>query len=290
MRDFKDKVAVITGAASGIGRGIAERCATEGMKLVLADVNAENLAKAASELKALGATVLSVRTDVSKRDDVERLARQAFDTFGQVHLLVNNAGVGAGGSAWEATWNDWEWVMGVNLWGVIHGVKVFTPLMLAQNTEGHIVNTSSAAGLVVGGASAPYAATKHAVVALSESLYLTLQRRKALVKVSVLCPGLVHTNIVNAEQNRPESLKNEPVEITPQLQAGLDAFKAALETSMPPLEAADKVFDAIRNEQFYIFTHPDWMELVQMRTDNLLRLENPQDPGPALIKLINPGK
>jgi NAD(P)-dependent dehydrogenase (short-subunit alcohol dehydrogenase family) len=290
MRDFKDKVAVITGAASGIGRGIAERCATEGMKLVLADVNAENLAKAASELKALGATVLSVRTDVSKRDDVERLARQAFDTFGQVHLLVNNAGVGAGGSAWEATWNDWEWVMGVNLWGVIHGVKVFTPLMLAQNTEGHIVNTSSAAGLVVGGASAPYAATKHAVVALSESLYLTLQRRKALVKVSVLCPGLVHTNIVNAEQNRPESLKNEPVEITPQLQAGLDAFKAALEASMPPLEAADKVFDAIRNEQFYIFTHPDWMELVQMRTDNLLRLENPQDPGPALIKLINPGK
>jgi NAD(P)-dependent dehydrogenase (short-subunit alcohol dehydrogenase family) len=290
MKDFSGKVAVITGAASGIGRGIAERCAKEGMKVVLADVSQANLARAESELKALGATVLAVQTDVSARSEVERLAKQTIDAFGQVHLLVNNAGVGAGGSAWEATWNDWEWVIGVNLWGVIHGVKVFTPLMLAQNTECHIVNTSSAAGLLVGGASAPYSATKHAVVALSESLYLTLQRQKALVKVSVLCPGLVSTNIINAEQNRPATLKNEPVELTPQMQAGLAAFKAALEASMPPMEVADKVFDSIRNEQFYIFTHPDWMELVRMRTDNLLRLENPQDPGPVLMKLIQLGK
>jgi NAD(P)-dependent dehydrogenase (short-subunit alcohol dehydrogenase family) len=290
MKDFSGKVAVITGAASGIGRGIAERCAKEGMKVVLADVNQANLAEAESDLRALGATVLAVQTDVSKRSDVERLAKQTLDAFGQVHLLVNNAGVAAGGSPWEATWNDWEWVIGVNLWGVIHGVKVFTPLMLAQNTECHIVNTSSAAGLVVGGVSAPYPGTKHAVVALSESLYLALQRQKALVKASVLCPGLVHTNIINAEQNRPATLKNEPGELTPQMQAGLAAFKAALEASMPPMEVADKVFDAIRNEQFYIFTHPDWMELVRMRTDNLLRLENPQDPGPVLMKLIQPGK
>lgn len=290
MRDFNGKVAVITGAASGIGRGIAERCANEGMKLVIADVDEANLAKAESELTALGATVLSVKTDVSKRDDVERLAQKTLDAFGQVHLLVNNAGVGAGGSAWEATWNDWEWVMGVNLWGVIHGVKVFTPLMLAQNTECHIVNTSSAAGLTVGGASAPYSVTKHAVVALSESLYLALQRQKALVKVSVLCPGLVRTDIGNSEQHRPPALKNEPVELTSQRQVGLDAFKAAIERSMPPSEVADKVFDAIRNEQFYIFTHPDWMELVQMRADSLLHLENPQDPGPVIMKLIQPGK
>jgi NAD(P)-dependent dehydrogenase (short-subunit alcohol dehydrogenase family) len=290
MKDFSGKVAVITGAASGIGRGIAERCANEGIKLVLADVNEANLANAETELKALGATVLGVKTDVSKRSDVERLARRALDAFGQVHLLVNNAGVGAGGSAWEATWNDWEWVIGVNLWGVIHGVKVFTPLMLAQNVECHIVNTASAAGLVVGGASAPYAATKHAVVALSESLCLTLQRRKALVKVSVLCPGLVRTNIVNSEQNRPAALKNEPVELTPQLQAGLAAFKAAIEAGMSPVQVADIVFDAIRDERFYILTHPDWMELVRMRTDKLLRLENPQDPGPVLMKLIKPGQ
>jgi NAD(P)-dependent dehydrogenase (short-subunit alcohol dehydrogenase family) len=290
MREFKGKVAVITGAASGIGRGIAERCVREGMKLVLADIDDANLGKAEAELKVLGATVLGVRTDVSKRSDVERLARQALDAFGQVHLLFNNAGIGAGGSPWEATWNDWEWVIGVNLWGVIHGVKVFTPLMLAQNVECHIVNTASAAGLVVGGASAPYSVSKHGVVALSESLYLTLQRRNALVKASVLCPGLVRTNIIDAERNRPAALKNETVEMTPEMRAGLNFMKSALEAAMPPLQVADSVFDAIKNEQFYILTHPEWMEVIQMRTDNLLRMENPRDPATAIMKLINPGK
>lgn len=287
MTKFKDKVAVITGAASGIGRGIAERCAREGMKVVLADIDEANLNKAETELKALGGTVLSVKTDVSKRREVELLARQALDAFGQVHLLFNNAGVGAGGAPWEATWNDWEWVIGVNLWGVIHGVKVFTPLMLAQNTECHIVNTSSAAGLIVGGASAPYAVTKHAVVALSESLYLTLQQRNSLVKVSVLCPGLVRTNIANAELHRPAQLRNEPVPMTPEMQAGLAAFKAAMEAGMPPLQVADVVFDAIRKEQFYILSHPEWTEVIQLRTDKLLRMENPQSPTPTILKLIN---
>ena len=150
MQQFRDKVAVITGAASGIGRGIAERCVSEGMRVVLADVDEATLTKAETELKDQGGTVLGVRTDVSKRSDVEQLARQAFDAFGQVNLLFNNAGVAAGGAPWEATWNDWEWVIGVNLWGVIHGVKVFTPLMIAQNTECHIINTSSGAGLIGG--------------------------------------------------------------------------------------------------------------------------------------------
>ena len=290
MKEFKGKVAVITGAASGIGRGIAERCVNEGMKAVLADIDDADLAKAETELKTLGGTVLGVRTDVSKRADVELLARKTLDAFGQVHLLFNNAGVGAGGSPWEATWNDWEWVVGVNLWGVIHGVKVFTPLMLAQNVECHIVNTASAAGLLVGGASAPYSATKHAVVALSESLYLTLQRRSTLVKVSVLCPGLVRTNIANAERHRPADLKNEPVEMTPEMRAGLNYFKAAIEAAMPPLQVADMVFDAIKKERFYILTHPEWIEVIQMRTDNLLRLENPQDPAPTVVKLINPSR
>ena len=288
MKEFKGKVAVITGAASGIGRGIAERCVREGMKTVLADIDDAELAKAESELKTLGGTVLGVRMDVSKRADVELLARRALDAFGQVHLLFNNAGVGAGGSAWEATWYDWEWVIGVNLWGVIHGVKVFTPLMLAQNQECHMVNTASAAGLIVGGGSAPYSATKHAVVALSESLYLTLQRRNALVKVSVLCPGLVRTDIANAERHRPAGLKNKPVEMTPEMRAGLDFFKAAIEAAMPPLQVADIVFDAIKNERFYIITHPEWIEVIKMRADNLLRVENPQDPTPTVVKLIKP--
>jgi len=287
MKEFKGKVAVITGAASGIGRGIAGRCVSEGMKVVLADIDKANLAKAETELKAAGGTVLGVRTDVSKRSDVELLARQTLDRFGLVHLLFNNAGVAAGGAPWEATWNDWEWVIGVNLWGVIHGVKVFTPLMLAQNTECHIINTSSTGGLIAGGISAPYAVTKHGVVALSESLYLTLQQRNSLVKVSVLCPGLVATNIADTERHRPAELRNEPVPMTPEMQAGLAAFKAAMEASMPSLEVADVVFDAIRREQFYILSHPEWIEAIQLRTDKLLRMENPQSPAATLMKLIS---
>ena len=287
MKEFQGKVAVITGAASGIGCGIAERCVREGMNVVLADIDEASLTKVETELKTQGGTVLCVRTDVSKRSDVERLAREALDAFGQVHLLFNNAGVAAGGAPWEATWNDWEWVIGVNLWGVIHGVKVFTPLMLAQNTECHIINTSSTAGLIVGGGSTPYAATKHAVVALSESLYLTLQQRNSLVRVSVLCPGLVRTNIADTERTRPAELRNPPVTMSPEMQAGLAAFKAAIEASMPPLQVADVVFDAIKKEQFYILTHPEWTEVIQLRTDKLLRMENPQNPAATVAKLIN---
>jgi NAD(P)-dependent dehydrogenase (short-subunit alcohol dehydrogenase family) len=289
MKEFKGKVAVITGAASGIGRGIAERCVSEGMKVVLADIHEASLAAAESELKAAGGTVLSVKIDVSKRSDVEQLAQRTLDAFGKVHLLFNNAGIGAGGSPWEATWNDWEWAIGVNLWGVIHGVKVFTPLMLAQKEECHIVNTSSGAGLVVGGASAPYSVTKHGVVALSESLYLSLQRQGALVKASVLCPGLVRTNIGDAERNRPANLKNEPVELSAELKAGLEYFKAAIAAAMPPQQVADIVFEAVRKDQFYIVTDPAWMEVVRMRTADLLRLENPRSPTAILMKLIKPG-
>jgi len=287
MKEFKGKVAVITGAASGIGRGIAERCVSEGMKVVLADIEEASLSKTEAELKTLGGTVLGVRTDVSKRSDVELLARQTIDAFGQVHLLFNNAGVAAGGAPWEATWNDWEWVIDVNLWGVIHGVKIFMPLMLAQNQECHIVNTSSAAGLIVGGASAPYAVTKHAVVALSESMYLTLQQRSSLVKVSVLCPGLVRTNIINSERNRPAELQNDQVTISPEMLASLAALKATIESAMPPLQVADVVFDAIQKEQFYILSHPEWTEVIQLRTDKLLRMENPQSPVAMVLKLLN---
>ena len=290
MKDFQGKVAVITGGASGIGRAIADRCANEGMKVVLADIDEAALAKAETELKALEGAVLAVKTDVSQRSDVEALAQKTIDAFGQVHLLFNNAGVAAGGPPWEATWNDWEWVVGVNLWGVIHGVKVFTPIMLAQNTECHIVNTSSTAGLTVGGTAAPYSVTKHAVVALSESLYLALQQRNALIKVSVLCPGLVRTNIVDAERNRPAELRNEPAPMTPERQAGLAALKAVMETSMPPDHVAKVVFDAIKNEQFYVLPHPEWIEAVQLRTDKLLRMENPQSNAATVARLLKIGE
>ena len=286
MRDFRGKVAVVTGAANGIGRAIAERCVAEGMKVVLADIQEADLAAAEASLRMQGGDVLAVRTDVSKRAEVEALARRTLEAFGGVHLLFNNAGVAAGGVPWEATWNDWEWVIGVNLWGVIHGVKVFTPLMLEQKTECHIVNTASTAGLVVGSGSAPYAVTKHAVVALSECLYLALEERQSRVKVSVLCPGLVRTNIINTERNRPAELRNEPVALSPKMEAGRAAFQAALEASMAPGQVAEMVFEAIGKEQFYILTDPKWMDVIRMRTEGLVRMENPQSPLGAIIKNI----
>jgi NAD(P)-dependent dehydrogenase (short-subunit alcohol dehydrogenase family) len=295
MKEFKGKVAVITGAASGIGLGVAERCVREGMKVVLAGINKANLIKAEAELKASGGTVVSVQTDVAERKDVEALARSTLDAFGAVHLLVNNAGVDAGMSPWEATWNDWEWVVGVNLWGVIHGVKVFTPLMLAQNTECHIVNTASIGGLVAGYPGAPYAATKHAVVALSECLYLALERRRAPVKVSVLCPGAVRTNILGSERNRPVGLRNEPIETTPEMEAFADFMKAEIQAGMSPLHVADQVFEAIKEERFYILTHPELMSMIQMRMDCIIRGDNPRGldtaKGPGLpdeIKSVKP--
>jgi NAD(P)-dependent dehydrogenase (short-subunit alcohol dehydrogenase family) len=286
MKDFAGKVAVITGAASGIGRALAEKCVRLGVKVVLADIDEIPLRDAETELKFLGGELLCVKTDVSRRTDVESLARQAFTAFGAVHLLFNNAGVAAGGPPWEATWNDWEWVIGVNLWGVIHGVKVFTPLMLAQNTECHIVNTASAAGLTVGSFSAPYAVTKHAVVALSESLYLTLQKQNTLAKASVLCPGLVRTNIGNCDRHRPPELRDQPIPLSPEMQAGRAAFDALVAASTPPAEIADFVFDAIQREQFYILTHPEWLDVIRLRTSKLLAMENPENASAMIARML----
>lgn len=290
MKDFAGKIAVITGAASGIGRAIAEKCVRLGIRVVLADIDEDPLNTASSELKSIGGEVLCVATDVSKRADVESLARQAFAAFGAVHLLFNNAGVAAGGAPWEASWRDWEWVIGVNLWGIIHGVKVFTPLMLAQNTECHIVNTASTAGLTVGSFSAPYAVTKHAVVALSESLYLTLQKQSSLVKASVLCPGLVSTNIGSCERHRPAELRDEPVPLSPEMQAGRAAFQALIAASTPPAEIAGIVFDAIRREQFYIITHPEWLDVIRLRTDKLLAMENPENASAMIAQMLSARK
>ncbi len=194
MKEFKGKVAVVTGAASGIGRAMAERFAAEGMKVVLADIEQEALAQAEAKMKAAGATVLAVRTDVSSASGVQALAGRTIDAFGAVHILCNNAGVPpVVGPSWELTEADWQWVLGVNLWGVLHGIRVFVPIMLGQDSEGHVVNTASMAGLL----SLPWAATydvaKHGVVTLSESLHGELAAVGSKLKVSVLCPGWVKT-------------------------------------------------------------------------------------------------
>lgn len=278
MKHFKDRVAVITGAASGIGRAIAQRCAGEGMKVVLAGINEDKLKAVETVLKGQGAAVISVRTDVSKREDIEALAQKTIDTFGGVHLLVNNAGVGAGGSVWDSTWNDWEWVMGVNLWGVIYGSKIFTPLMLAQKEPCHIVNTASVAGLVAFHPSAAYHVTKHAVVALSENLQLSLEKQQAPVKVSVLCPGWVKTGILDAKRNRPEYLQNPPFTPTQEQQEAWQKALAALEAGMTPEALANDVFSAIEEERFYILTHPEHNGMIEERMSNMLTGVNPAMP------------
>ncbi len=277
MKQFKDKVAVVTGAASGIGRAMAERFAAEGMKVVLADIEQGALAQTESEMKAKGATVLVVPTDVSKAGDVEALAEKAVDAFGAVHVLCNNPGVAVGGLSWQQTVKDWEWVLGVNLWGVIHGIRVFVPIMLGQDTEGHIVNTASGAGLHSGPWLAIYSVTKHGVVTLSEALHHELALSGAKVKVSVLCPATVNTQIADAERNRAAGLRNEPGQDTrsPQMQAMEQAFRHLLATGLTPEQVADHVFNAIRDEKFYIITHPETKERVRTRMEDILNEREP---------------
>jgi NAD(P)-dependent dehydrogenase (short-subunit alcohol dehydrogenase family) len=277
MQEFKDKVAVITGAASGIGRGIAERCAQEGMQVVLADIEPAALRLAEQELRSAGATVLAVLTDVSKAGDVKALAQKTLDTFGAVHLLFNNAGVGAGSTIWESTLADWEWVLGVNLWGVIHGLRIFVPIMLAQDTECHIVNTASAAGLLPYHPVAAYQVTKHAVVALSEQLYYSLAQRTAKVKASVLCPGWVNTHIMDAGRNRPVELQNPDSDqpASPALEAVIQSMRQAAQAGMSPQQVAEHVFSAIREDKFYILTHPEFKPALQTRMENILQEHNP---------------
>jgi NAD(P)-dependent dehydrogenase (short-subunit alcohol dehydrogenase family) len=277
MKEFKDKVAVITGAASGIGRAMTERCVQEGMKVVLADVEVETLTKTEASMKASGATALAVRTDVSQARDVEALAQKTLDAFGAVHLLCNNAGVATEAAIWESTIAEWEWVMGVNLWSVIHGVRVFVPIMLAQDTECHIVNTASMAGLISGPGVGAYKVTKHGVVTLSETLYHELAERGAKVKVSVLCPGIVNTRIMESARNRPGRLPTtEP--LSPASGARWEALRQLVPAGIPPAQVADAVFKGLRKDQFYILTHPEGKEYVRTRLEDILQERNPTPP------------
>lgn len=277
MKEFTDRVAVVTGAASGIGRALADRFAAASMKVVLADVEEGALQQAETEMRGQGATVLGVVTDVSKEDSVEALAKKTLYTFGAVHILCNNAGVGGGfGPTWSQPLENWEWGLGVNLWGVIHGIRTFVPLMLQQGTEGHVVNTASMAGHLSSPFMSVYDATKFAVVTISESLSMELALQGAKVKVSVLCPGFVNTNIATSDRNRPAHL-SAPL---PQLSEAEQSFVAMMLTGvaagMPPAEVAEKVFAAIQNEQFYIFPHPEFLSFVRARLEGIVEQKNPQ--------------
>jgi len=280
MKAFQGKVAVVTGAASGIGRALAERCAQEGMKVVLADIEGQALLQASGDLAAQGAQTLAVPTDVSQAGEVETLARKAFEASSAVHLLFNNAGVGAGTTAWESTLADWEWVLGVNLWGVIHGIHFFVPRMLEQHSEGHIVNTASMAGLISGPGQGVYKVSKLGVVTLSETLYHELTLRGASIKVSVLCPGFVNTHIMDSQRNRPARLQNAPdgQKSSAQNVAVLQRIQQAFREGMPPQHVADLVFEAIREERFYILTHPELKGAIHTRMEDILQEGNPTLP------------
>jgi NAD(P)-dependent dehydrogenase (short-subunit alcohol dehydrogenase family) len=277
MQDFAGKVAVVTGAASGIGLGLATRFAQEGMKVVLADVEQPALDAAVTRLRQQEFDVLGVVTDVSSADAVEDLAQRTLDAYGKVHILCNNAGVGGGAAAaiWEATLKDWRWALGVNLLGVIHGLHAFVPLMLEHGEEGHIVNTASGAGLVP--ANRVYSVTKHAVVALSEALYYDLKRVDAKVGASVLCPGIVNTRIMYSGRNRPPELQNVPgAPLSEVERARSDRVHALAEAEgMDPAELAGIVVEAIKNDQFYILTHGDYDNDIRQRMENILARGNP---------------
>jgi NAD(P)-dependent dehydrogenase (short-subunit alcohol dehydrogenase family) len=283
VKEFKGRVAVVTGGASGIGRGLAERFAEEGMKVALADIEEKALREAEAEMREKGADVIGVVTDVSKPEQVENLAQQTLDAFGAVHIVCNNAGV-VGGSAgfgrtWESTLQDWQWILGVNLWGVINGVRTFLPIMLERGDEGHVVNTSSFAGLMGGGGI--YGVTKQAVVALSESLFSELKVAEAKIGVSVLCPAWVKTALADAARNRPAELAN--VAAPPpdaKAAAAEQMIRSFLDGGLPTSEIADQVVEAIREEKLYILTHQDMDDILRVRFDNILARRNPE---PSLL-------
>lgn len=280
MKEFKNKVAVITGAASGIGLGIARRAAKEGMKLVIADIEKDALKETEKEFRSAGTDVISVLIDVSKAKNVEKLAQETLDAFGEVDLLCNNAGVAVPGFLWETIPSDWHWVIGVNLWGVIHGIRTFIPIMLEQNNDCHIVNTSSMAGILSGDpVNGIYSITKQGVVALSESLKSALTLRGAKIGVSVLCPGVVNTRITNSERNRPAEFRGSDympsfdriAKNHPELEQAIREAPKLWEAGTPADQSGDIVFEAIKNDVFYIFTEigKAWNDGMKSRFDEI---------------------
>ena len=279
MDSFEGKVAVVTGAASGIGRAMATRFGEAGMCVVLADIEKGALDDAVSELTASGVEAAGVPTDVSDVAAVEALRDAALDRFGAVHVACNNAGVATGGKLWEQTVEDWRWILGVNLWGVINGVRSFVPVMLRQG-EGHVVNTASMAGLTSPPFMGIYNVTKHAVVTLSETLHAELSLEAADVGVSVLCPGWVKTRIGEAARNRPGQTTLDEAADEGDQAVFLEVLSNFLASGLDPGAVADQVFDAVRDDRFYVLTHPEWKPMISNRVDNIV---NERDPVLAML-------
>ena len=282
IENFEGKTAVLTGAGSGFGLECARIGAQRGMNLVLVDVQQDALDAAAAEMQAAGAQVLAQRVDVSNAQQMEQLAAAVQQRFGAPNFVFNNAGVGSGGLVWESTVADWEWVLGVNLWGVIHGIRLFTPMMLAAAAKdpawhGHIVNTASMAGLLNPPNMGVYNVSKHAVVSLTETLYQDLSLVTDQVGASVLCPFFVATGIHTSERNRPGSLASgQPTQS--QLIGQAMTGKAVTSGKVSAADVAAKVFDAVAANQFYVYSHPKAIGSVQTRLEDVLQARNPTDP------------
>jgi NAD(P)-dependent dehydrogenase (short-subunit alcohol dehydrogenase family) len=276
VKEFQHKVAVVTGAASGIGFAMADRFAGEGMKVVMADIEPEALSIAEESLRRKGAEVLAVQTDVTKPDQVEALANRTYEAFGATHVLCNNAGVEVIGATWEQTLDDWRWVMDVNLWGVIYGVHNWLPRMLEQGDEAHIVNTASMAGLTTAPYMSIYDVTKFGVVALSESLEKELRIANSKVHVSVVCPGLINTNIMDSSRNRHAD-RTEKGSFGANAQRFRKGLTDSLATGWPPSRVADQVFEAIRDDRFYVIPAQEgFADRIRERMEAILELKNPR--------------
>jgi NADP-dependent 3-hydroxy acid dehydrogenase YdfG len=278
MDHFAGKTAVITGAAEGIGRAIAQKAGAEGMALVLADVNAASLAKTAEAFREQGFDVLTRTVDVARSEEVEALAAAAFERYGKVHLLVNNAGVALSKTAWQTSQQDWDWVMGVNFYGVTNGLRSFIPPMLEQNEDAHVVNVASLAGLISLPSIAAYNASKFAVVTVSEGLFHDLALRKAKIGVTVLCPAWVKTGIANSERNRGQGAvqPTESSDATAQMISG--SIMRAVESGIEPADVAEKLFASIRAGQLYCLTHEGTGAVAKERGRDIFEGRNPVLP------------
>ena len=277
MTELKGKVAVITGAGSGIGRSLAKQASREGMKVVLAGRTRANLLQVEKELKQAGAETLSIQMDVSKKDDVELLAERSVATFGAVHLLFNNAGI-TGGSICNSTLANWQWIIGINLWSVIYGVQIFLPRMEAQENECHIVNIASIAGIVASADLGTYCVTKYGVVALTEALYQELAQRSSKVRVSVVCPSYVRTPIIDVGRNRPTHGETEQLKRLSQVEMDATWDSLGVKTNSnvwSPDDVSEYVFDAIRQNRLYIVTHPESKDWIRTQMENILNERNP---------------
>ena len=278
MKTLKGKVAVVTGAASGLGRSMALAFAAEGMDVALGDVDQANLGPVEEAVQEKGVRVITVGVDVSSAEQVEAFRDQTLTRLGGIHVVCNNAGVSPLGAVWESTLADWQWILGVNLWGVIHGVRAFTPYLIEQN-EGHIVYTASVAGLISPPTSGAYNVTKHAVVALSETLHHDLRERNSAVGVSVLCPAYVPTGIADSERSRPGVLKNPAKQASPSLAAKEAMLRKAVKSGkISADQVAQAVVAAIRNQRFYILTHTRIKGAIEARMEDILKENAPRNP------------